>query len=62
MKFTNKSFIFFCAIYILGGIEMTIVINLGIYFFGNYKLAWLMGASVAAINNYLGSKFLLFKS
>ena len=49
-------------IYLLGGIEMTIVVNLGIYFFGNYKLAWLLGAVLAAINNYLGSKLLLFKN
>ena len=53
---------FFVVIYLIGGIEMTVVINLGIYFFGNYKFAWFLGAALAAINNYLGSKFLLFKN
>ncbi len=62
LKKLNRTFIFFIFIYLLGGIEMTIIINLGIYLFENYKLAWFLGASIAAINNYLGSKFLLFKN
>lgn len=61
-KKLNKAFIFFIFIYFLGGIEMTIIINVGIYLFGDYKLAWLFGAGIAAINNYLGSKFLIFKN
>ena len=62
LKELNKSFIFFTFIYLLGGIEMIFIINIGTYFFGNYELAWVIGALSAAINNYLGSKFLLFKN
>tara|TARA_B100000965_G_scaffold79123_1_gene63010 strand:+ start:2713 stop:3120 length:408 start_codon:yes stop_codon:yes gene_type:complete len=58
----NRDFVLFTCIYILGGLEMIIIINFGIYFLGNYKVAWLFGALLAATNNYLGSKFLLFKS
>tara|TARA_Y100001968_G_scaffold332554_1_gene391199 strand:- start:2186 stop:2593 length:408 start_codon:yes stop_codon:yes gene_type:complete len=61
-KRLKRVFILFTCLYIQGGIVMTIVINFGIYLFGNYKLAWLLGAGLAAINNYLGSKFLLFKN
>ncbi len=58
---SNKAFLIFCCIYILGAIEMMLLIKLGIYLFSDYILAWLIGACAAAINNYLGSKFLLFK-
>ena len=58
----NREFILFTFIYMLGGMEMILTINLCILLFGNYKLAWLCGALLAATNNYLGSKFLLFKS
>ena len=61
LKRLNRNFIFFTLIYLIGAIEMIIFINLGIYFLGNYKIAWLIGASIAAINNYLGSKFLIFE-
>ena len=27
----------------------------------NYKIAWLIGASIGALSNYLGSKYFLFK-
>ncbi len=60
-KRLDKTFSYFILLYILGGIEMTLVINIVIYFSGNYKLAWFLGALLAAINNYLGSKFLLFE-
>ena len=58
---SKKAFVIFCLIYVLGAFEMTLLINLGIYLFSDYILAWLIGAGTAAINNYLGSKFLLFK-
>ena len=61
-KRLKRVFILFTCLYILGGVLMTIVINFAMYLFGNYKSAWLLGAGLAAINNYLGSKFLLFKN
>ena len=61
-KRLHRAFFLFACIYIFGGIAMALAINVGIYLFGNYKLAWLLGAVLAATNNYLGSKFLLFKN
>ena len=57
-----KSFSLFCLIYLLGGIEMTLVILLINQLIDNYKIAWLFGALIGSINNYLGSKYLSFKN
>ena len=56
-----KSFSLFCLIYFFGGIEMTLVIVSINLLIENYKIAWLFGAFIGSINNYLGSKYLLFK-
>ena len=56
-----KSFSLFCLIYFFGGIEMTSVIVIINLLIDNYKIAWLFGALIGSINNYLGSKYLLFK-
>ena len=56
-----KSFYLFCLIYILGGIEMSLVIVFLNRLIENYKIAWFFGALIGSINNYLGSKYLLFK-
>ena len=59
-KKTNYAFILFILIYFLGGLEMALVINYVDKLIQNYKFAWLCGAFVAAMNNYLFSKYLLF--
>ena len=56
-----KSFFIFCLIYFLGGLEMSLIIVFLNQLFDNYKAAWLFGAFVGALNNYLGSKYFLFK-
>ena len=56
-----KSFIFFCLIYILGGLEMSLIIFFLNQLAGNYKVAWVFGVFIAALNNYFGSKYFLFK-
>ena len=56
-----KSFSLFCLIYFLGGIEMSLAIVFLNRLIDNYKIAWLFGALIGTINNYLGSKFLSFK-
>ena len=56
-----KSFSLFCLIYFIGGIEMTLVIVSIYRLIENYKIAWLFGALIGSLNNYLGSKYLLFK-
>ena len=56
-----KSFSLFCLIYFLGGIEMSLVIVFLNRLIENYKIAWLFGAFIGSLNNYLGSKYLSFK-
>ena len=56
-----QSFSLFCVIYFFGGIEMILVILFIYRLLENYKIAWLFGALIASVNNYLLSKFLLFK-
>ena len=56
-----KSFSFFCLIYFFGGIEMSLVILFLNRLIDNYKIAWLFGALIGSINNYLGSKYLSFR-
>ena len=56
-----KSIPTFCLIYFLGAIEMSFVIVLFNYFLSNYRIAWLFGAFIGALNNYLGVKYFLFR-
>ena len=56
-----KSFFLFCFIYFLGGIEMSLVIVFLYRVIENYKIAWVFGAVIGSLNNFLGSKFFLFK-
>ena len=56
-----KSFPTFCLIYCLGAIEMSFVIVLLNQFLNNYRIAWLFGAFIGALNNYLGVKYFLFR-
>ena len=57
----DKRFLMFTLIYILGGIEMSITINVLYEMISNHIIAWICGASFAAINNFLFSKYLIFK-
>ena len=57
----GKSFSFFCFIYFLGGIEMSLVIIFINRLIDNYKIAWLFGALIGSLNNYLGAKYISFK-
>ena len=56
-----KSFPTFCIIYFLGAIEMSFVIVFLNQFLTNYRIAWLFGAFIGALNNYLGVKYFLFR-
>ena len=55
-----KSFSLFCFIYFLGGIEMSLIIVFINSVIENYKIAWVFGAFIGSLNNYLGSKYLSF--
>ena len=56
-----KSFLIFCFIYFFGALGMSIIVIIFNEIFDNHKIAWLFGTFFAALNNYLGSKFLLFE-
>ena len=56
-----NSFFLFCLIYLLGGIEMSSVIVFTNLLIDNYKIVCFFGALIGSINNYLGSKYILFK-
>ena len=56
-----KSFSLFCFIYFLGGIEMSLVIVFLNRLIENYTIAWVFGAFIGSSNNFLGSKYFLFK-
>ena len=56
-----KSFFIFCIIYFLGGLEMSLVIIFLDKLLINHKISWLCGTFIGALNNYLGSKYFLFK-
>ena len=56
-----KSFSLFCFIYFLGGIEMSLVIVFLNKLIENYKIAWVFGAFIGSLNNFLGSKYFSFK-
>ncbi len=56
-----KSMSLFCLIYFLGGIEMSLIILLINRSIENYRIAWLFGAFIGSLNNYLGSKYLSFR-
>ena len=56
-----KSFFLFCLIYFLGGIEMSLVIVFINRSIENYKIAWVFGAFIGSLNNFLGSKYFSFK-
>ncbi len=61
-KYKNISYtlILFVLIYFIGGLEMTLIINIVDKLIQNHKIAWICGVCVAATNNYFCSKYLLF--
>ena len=58
----DRAFIMFVSIYALGGLEMAIIINVIYKLSANHIIAWFCGAFLAAINNFLFSKYLIFKN
>ena len=52
----------FISVYIVGGLSMTFIIFcLNHYLNIDYRVSWIGGALFAIANNYLGSKYLVFK-
>ena len=61
-KYKNLSYtlFLFVFIYFMGGLEMTLIINIVDKLLQNHRIAWICGVFVAAMNNYFCSKYLLF--
>ena len=61
-RYKNLSYtiFLFVLIYFMGGLEMTLVINIVDKLLQNHRVAWICGVFVAAMNNYFCSKYLLF--
>ena len=61
-EINSKSILFFGIVYLLGSVWMTGIINVMVNYLSiDYKISWVFGASLAAINNYLGMRFLAFR-
>ena len=56
-----KLFLIFCAIYFFGALGMSLIVIFFNEIFNNHKIAWFFGTLFASLNNYLGSKYLLFE-
>ena len=57
-----REIVIFLTIYVAGGMGMTLIIYFGDVIFSlDYRLAWCLGAMYAVFNNFIGSKFLVFK-
>ena len=54
-------FFIFCFIYFFGALGMSLIVIFFNQIFNNHKIAWFFGTFFAALNNYLGSKYLLFE-
>ena len=61
-KKNNYALFLFALIYFVGGLEMALIINIVDKFINNHMIAWICGAFVASMNNYLCSKYILFDS
>jgi len=61
-RYKNLSYtlFLFVFIYFMGGLEMTLIINIVDKLLQNHRIAWICGVLVAAMNNYFCSKYLLF--
>ena len=59
LRFINSFFVF-SLIYLLGALEMVLIIVIINYLFNERSFAWFIGTLFSAINNYLGSKYLIF--
>ena len=58
----SKSILFFGIVYLLGSVWMTGIINVMVNYLSiDYKISWIFGAGTAAVNNYLGMRFLAFR-
>ena len=61
-KINSKSILWFGIVYFLGSVWMAGMINLMVNILSiDYKISWIFGVGAAAVNNYLGMKFIAFR-
>ncbi len=60
-KSLSYTLFLFVFIYFVGGLEMISMIHIVDKLIQNHRIAWICGVFVAAMNNYLCSKYLLFQ-
>ncbi|MBT6472141.1 MAG: GtrA family protein [Candidatus Marinimicrobia bacterium] len=61
-KISFKEVIKFLIVYLIGGIGMVAIIwVLSDKYNIDYRLSWIFGAFFAVINNFFGSKFIVYK-
>ena len=59
---SNSKVIRFIAVYLLGLLLMTSIVEISTnYYMLNYKTSWLIAATVTFFNNFVGSKWFVFK-
>ena len=58
----KKKIIKFLIVYFIGGIFNSLTIYLLKRFNINYSILWILGNGIALMNNFLGSKFIVFKN
>ena len=58
----KKTIIKFIIVYFIGGIFNSLTIYLLKRFNINYSILWILGNGIALMNNFLGSKFIVFKN
>tara|TARA_Y100000589_G_scaffold313206_1_gene334287 strand:- start:762 stop:1136 length:375 start_codon:yes stop_codon:yes gene_type:complete len=51
----------FATVYLIGCLMMTLIINLLSKWGFEYRLAWSLGITYSILNNFLGSKYFVFK-
>ena len=62
-RVTSNEILMFLLVYALGGFGMVAIIYFSEASLGlDHRLCWLLGATFAVLNNFLGSKFLVFNS
>ena len=62
-KIYINEILIFLSIYIAGGMGMTAIIYFcDLYLSFDYRVSWCLGAIYAVLNNFIGSKFFVFKN
>lgn len=63
MQMNSKEFLIFILVYAVGGFGMITIIHFSEAIFRfDYRFCWLLGAVFATLNNFVGSKFLVFNA